>query len=821
MSVAISTVYSQQPQKKVADMTKEEMMELTYDDLLTMSFEDLILTANKFGMSSDELLDYFLNKDVTAASKHSEKTLNSPLSSTVLSREEIQNSGATSIPEVLRLVPGMIVREKTPGNYDVHIRGNDNLPPKGMFVYSENSISLVMIDGRPVYNYAFGGTFWETLPIELNDIERIEVIRGPSSALYGPNAVSGAINIITRTVKEKKLHADGQVQIGTNNAKIGSASVSGGIEKLKVRVSGNFTHFDRFENDFYIFDRDQKYSADEMRKLRTYWLSSQRDTMFAEKNFDQVFPDPSLATNKYGGNAFLNYEVNNKIGMDLALGAQQSDVITSTLGNNNTSIVPRVSNTKYIDFRTHVYGFQAQANYMYGDQDIQQKYQGWHIAPAIFNSTLEYEQKFGTLIIRPGISYQTTTYDDSKWGDAALKDGFLNGPKTLSSFAYYLRADYKMFDKLRLIAAIRGDKYNSPNVTMPTYQFISSYDINSNNVVRASYSRANRGPFISDTYANYFWQVIPTYYTLHYEGNQNLKLPVMDMFELGYRSKVTKNIMVEVEAFHTKMKDIIFFTPDSMSINLDISPLMTGGNPTSNVTGHGQYQNLKMTSTQNGITMNVSVVVNSKLNFKVFGTIQKTTISNFYQRTIWNDFDYLTNVAGYKLMLDTADIFTKLRNGDNTPFSNPKRSYTASYKSFNDSSNVSMTNKTTPSFYGGLTINYTPMKKLNINTNFYFYSQQTMLHNKIDDIGKGLSENMTDVANYNAYGQYIYKNNDRYTDGYTIQAKITVNLKVSYKFWKENSVFVNCRNLLNNNKKEFAFLDKVGGMYLIGVNLNF
>ncbi|MGC3978729.1 MAG: Plug domain-containing protein [Paludibacteraceae bacterium] len=89
------------------------------------------------------------------------------------------------------MVPGLIVREKTNGNYDVHIRGNDNMPPKGMFIYSENSISLVMIDGRPVYNYSFGGTFWEALPVDLVDVERIEIIRGPSSALYGPNADFG------------------------------------------------------------------------------------------------------------------------------------------------------------------------------------------------------------------------------------------------------------------------------------------------------------------------------------------------------------------------------------------------------------------------------------------------------------------------------------------------------------------------------------------------------------------------------------------------------------------------------------------------------
>ncbi|NJK85337.1 MAG: Plug domain-containing protein [Bacteroidales bacterium] len=190
--------------KSVSEMTKEEVLNLSYDDLLALPFEELIMAADKLGMSADQLLEYFLNKDVTSASKRAEKSIHSPLSTTVISKEEIEASGATSIPEALRLVPGMIVREKTPGNYDVHIRGNDNVPPKNMFLYSENMMSLVMIDNRPVYNYSFGGTFWETLPVDLNDVERIEVIRGPSSALYGPNAVNGVINIITKRTEGKK-----------------------------------------------------------------------------------------------------------------------------------------------------------------------------------------------------------------------------------------------------------------------------------------------------------------------------------------------------------------------------------------------------------------------------------------------------------------------------------------------------------------------------------------------------------------------------------------------------------------------------------------
>ena len=715
-------------------------------------------------------------------------------------------------------MPGIIVREKTPGNYDVHIRGNDNIPPKGIMVYSENSISLVMIDGRPVYNYAFGGTFWETLPIELNDIERIEVVRGPSSALYGPNAVSGAINIITRTVTEKKLHADGQVQAGNINSKIANAGISAGLtDKLKIRVSGNYTHFDRFEDGFYVFDRDQRYSAQAMKTLTTYW-SPGRTTTPVEENFDKVFPDTSLATNKYGANAFLSYEVNKDVNFNLSMGTQQSDVVSSTLGNNNIPIVGRTSNTKYIDLRSKVFGFQAQANYMNGDQFVQKEYKGWHIAPSILNATLEYEKTFGTLVLRPGISYQNTIYDDSKWGNAALRDGFLNGPKEVSSFAYFLRADYKLFEKLRLIGAIRGDKYMKPDNRYFTYQFVSSYDINENNVVRAVYSRANRGPFISDSYADYDWQVIPGYYTLQYQGNEKVKLPVLDMYEIGYRSKITKSIMLEIEAFHTLMQDIIFFTPDKMSLYFNLGPMTRGQAPSTipyKIEGHGQYQNLDLKSTQNGITINLSAVITRNLNLKVFGTFQQTKLTGYYPRTIWQDFKYLQDASGAQYGADIA----KVMRGDLSPLADTLKVYTTSYTTFKDSAQ-NLDHKSTPSFYGGLTVDYSPTKKWNVNTSFYFYSEQTFLQNKVNDIGRYQDQFLGATAAEFYANQAKYNSND-YSGVYTIEPKVIVNLKIAYKFWKNNTVFVNARNLLNNDKREFAYMDKVNGMYLVGLNFNF
>ncbi len=132
------------------------------------------LSAEEKADVLDELSLFDLrNLKIELASKKEESLFDAPLSSSVITRREIINSGATSIMEALRLAPGMIVREQTPGNFDIHIRGFDQVPPNSLFPYFVNTLSLVMIDNRPVYNYFNGGTFWETFPIELIDVEKI------------------------------------------------------------------------------------------------------------------------------------------------------------------------------------------------------------------------------------------------------------------------------------------------------------------------------------------------------------------------------------------------------------------------------------------------------------------------------------------------------------------------------------------------------------------------------------------------------------------------------------------------------------------------
>lgn len=141
--------------------------------------------VDNFALSPEQLF----NATVTSVSKSSQKLMDAPAAVYVLTNEDIMRSGATSIPEALRLVPGVQVARVNANSWAISIRGfNGTLDDK----------LLVLIDGRTVYDPLFSGVYWDIQDTVLEDIDRIEVIRGPGAALWGANAVNGVINIITK-----------------------------------------------------------------------------------------------------------------------------------------------------------------------------------------------------------------------------------------------------------------------------------------------------------------------------------------------------------------------------------------------------------------------------------------------------------------------------------------------------------------------------------------------------------------------------------------------------------------------------------------------
>ncbi len=211
-------------------------------------------------------LEQLGNVEVTSVSKEPEQLRKTPAAIFVITQEDIRRSGATSVPEALRLAPGVEVAQVDSDHWSIAIRG---------FAGQFSKSLLVLIDGRSVYTPLFSGVYWDVQNLMLDDVDRIEVIRGPGGTIWGANAVNGVINIITKSAKETQgmlaTLGGGTVDQGT-----GAARYGGSVGKnFDYRVYGmGFIRGPEFHADQDGFD---DWRMGQM-GFRTDWKKGDRDT---------------------------------------------------------------------------------------------------------------------------------------------------------------------------------------------------------------------------------------------------------------------------------------------------------------------------------------------------------------------------------------------------------------------------------------------------------------------------------------------------------------------------------------------------------------
>ncbi len=192
-------------------------------------------TAAAFDRDLTELsLEDLTNVEVTSVSKTAEKRNQAAAAIAVITGEDIRRTGATSIPEALRLAPGLHVGRINTNSWSVSSRG---------FAGSNSSKLLVLMDGRSIYTPLFSGVFWDAQDMMLADVDRIEVIRGPGGTLWGANAMNGVINIDTKSARD--THG-GLVEAGGGNEERGFGAFRYGAQlgdDFHYRVFANY--FDR------------------------------------------------------------------------------------------------------------------------------------------------------------------------------------------------------------------------------------------------------------------------------------------------------------------------------------------------------------------------------------------------------------------------------------------------------------------------------------------------------------------------------------------------------------------------------------------------
>jgi len=182
-------------------------------------------------------IDDLMNVHVTSASKEDQKMSQVAAAVFVIGQEAIRRSGATNIPDLLRMVPGLDVAQINANTWAISARGfNSQFANK----------LLVMLDGRAVYTPLLGGVDWDTVDMPLEDIDRIEVIRGPGGTVWGNNAVNGVINIITKKAQDTLgalvTGGGGTLEQGFGTAQYGGATKGG----TAYRIFSNYLNLDHF-----------------------------------------------------------------------------------------------------------------------------------------------------------------------------------------------------------------------------------------------------------------------------------------------------------------------------------------------------------------------------------------------------------------------------------------------------------------------------------------------------------------------------------------------------------------------------------------------
>ncbi len=747
-------------------------------------------------------LESLMQVEIVSASKKAEDIFDAPLGATVLKGKQIKESGATSIMEALRLIPGLIVRETTPGNYDIHLRGYDAIDPKGLITMTANTMTLIMVNNRTVYNEFQGQTYWELLHINIDDVDRIEVVRGPVSAMYGPNAVSGAINILTKNPKEEKgFDASTYSMGGYPNAIISSTSASYNFGNgLSVRASGNADFRDRHYKDYFIFSQND--FVDELEEttitntlglpvldpirpyLGFYYSGPYAGQLKPNYNTHERYPDENLATERFGTNAHIRY---NKNDFDFNLmGGYSQAKVQRIYGNNNIAALTTDSlNNTFLHFWGTYKGLTISADYNQGNNSIIGSGPLLSVESDIISGMAEYDIKVSdNFSIKPGVSYKTSSYNSMGLGSTAQRinpadfftDGYEEytpddgGPVSNSVLSGHLQADLTL-GELRMVGAARLDKFEHPDKIKISPLLSATYKISDDFLIRGSYGRSSRTPFNFDLFMDISLrypsgttdQGVELYNNIWYRGTERsdeitgnekyeYHLLTVDDAEIGFRHKISDAFTLDIELFWSKLSNLLALNMVKTD-TLDGTNPFTGGD-TREAIEYYSFVNLDMSPQQTGAMMSLKSMPFRNINFEIYVMVQQTKINDYA-----DSIDVDGNPVDSKLDADldaTSDYY-----------------HTA-----------------TPSFLGGLNTNYRPLDKFNVNLNAYFYSHQYMLIN--NEMNQG-----------------------------TTEANIVLNATVSYEFLPGMKFFVSGRNLVGDNKRQYAFADKIGTSIFGGLNLKF
>ncbi|MEX1167914.1 MAG: TonB-dependent receptor, partial [Hydrogenophaga sp.] len=460
-------------------------------------------------------LEELMAIEVSSAAKRPQRLADASTAIYAIGRDEIRRSGATNLPDLLRTVPGVQVSRIDASRYAVSIRGFSNR-------YSGKL--LVLQDGRSLYNPLFSGTYWEAQDVLLDDIERVEVIRGSGGTLWGANAVNGVINIITRHAREAE---------GTSvEAKAGSLESGVAIRHgTKLGEDGHFRAYAKL-------DKHSEMHAPEGQSANDAW-DQKRAGFRADKN--------------------LNAEDAITVQGDFYDGKAGQNVLKMSEQTLTTSFVPDTAKLQGANVLVRwTHQTNAESN--------------WHLQAYLDHSKLNdtiQSQKVDTLDIEWQKRMKLTAIQDLTWGlgvrrfEGSLKGGFTvdSNPQSNSNVLYSGFVQDEIQLKPDLVLTLGSKVEHNKNTG---FEFQPSaralWKATPTDNVWAAMSKAVQTPTVATSNINANFSSEPGPYgpvVLNVRGNPNVQSETMLSREIGYRGQFGSEVNLDATAFYNTYDNVV------------------------------------------------------------------------------------------------------------------------------------------------------------------------------------------------------------------------------------------------------------------------
>ncbi|MDH3979626.1 MAG: TonB-dependent receptor [Gammaproteobacteria bacterium] len=476
---------------------------------------------------------------VISATRIRQPLTESPSSITIIDRDMIAASGAIEVADVLRQVPGLVVGYPQGNQIAVTYHGLGDAWPRSM---------QVLIDGRSIYQPSFADIDWMMLGLVLEDIERIEVIRGPNSPLYGSNAVSGVINIITRLPYQDR-GTTARITAGDLGTRNGVIRHGGTAGALDYRVTLNYQESDGFDGDLNSTNDNRKLSAASFRGNWHPRPSDEVDIQLgyaggdlgggAEPREDPVPHDKQVSSSYQ----FLSWQR-----------TQEDDADLRIQFYHNTYD----SNDRYRDLLSHAYGIPPE------------------FVPALLDGTPDQVANFGLYDYkgeRYDMALQYTSPQSGKLRTVAGAGIRLNRLKSqimanrgdwIDEFSQraFVNISYRATDQLLLNFGAMAENSNEFGAHLSPRLAIN-WLFDKQHSMRASYTRSIRNPsLIENNFNNVYKLDDGTPYFIDF-ASKDPGHETLTSVELGYVGYwLDRRLMLDAKLFYEKIEDRIRFVDD-------------------------------------------------------------------------------------------------------------------------------------------------------------------------------------------------------------------------------------------------------------------